>query len=299
MRWKSVCPQFDQQLKLHVTGCPNSCGQHWIADIGLEGKKIKHEGELDGRLLLLPRRRSRPARRRRPARRLSLPRHRWFPTPSSACCATISRHASRRKICAPGSAATPTRNCAPSSPEKSWPPSNAICPPAAYRTDVRPIEECKAMSMLPIFLKLEGRRCLLVGAGNVALEKIGSLLKTGLRLRVVAPQARPEIRQLAVEGKLEWIERPFEPADLDGNYLVIAATDAPASQRPVYREAVRAQHPCQQRRRHSQLRFLLRLRRQPRQPADRHLHRRRKPRPGPAPPPRNRRAAPRRSRPLA
>jgi sulfite reductase (ferredoxin) len=34
-------PSFDQQLKLHVTGCPNSCGQHWISDIGLEGKKIK------------------------------------------------------------------------------------------------------------------------------------------------------------------------------------------------------------------------------------------------------------------
>ena len=39
-------PQFDQQLRLHVTGCPNSCGQHWIADIGIEGKKIKHEGQL-------------------------------------------------------------------------------------------------------------------------------------------------------------------------------------------------------------------------------------------------------------
>ena len=39
-------PQFDQQLKLHVTGCPNGCGQHWVADIGLEGKKIKHEGQL-------------------------------------------------------------------------------------------------------------------------------------------------------------------------------------------------------------------------------------------------------------
>ena len=39
-------PQFDQQLKLHVTGCPNGCGQHWIADVGLEGKKIKHEGKL-------------------------------------------------------------------------------------------------------------------------------------------------------------------------------------------------------------------------------------------------------------
>jgi sulfite reductase (ferredoxin) len=39
-------PQFDQQLKLNVTGCPNGCGQHWIADIGLEGKKIKHEGKM-------------------------------------------------------------------------------------------------------------------------------------------------------------------------------------------------------------------------------------------------------------
>ena len=39
-------PQFDQQLKLNITGCPNSCGQYWIADIGIEGKKIKHQGKL-------------------------------------------------------------------------------------------------------------------------------------------------------------------------------------------------------------------------------------------------------------
>ncbi|HEX4165692.1 MAG TPA: nitrite/sulfite reductase [Bryobacteraceae bacterium] len=39
-------PGFDQQLKLHVTGCPNSCGQHWIADVGIEGKRIKQDGEL-------------------------------------------------------------------------------------------------------------------------------------------------------------------------------------------------------------------------------------------------------------
>jgi len=39
-------PGFDQQIKLHVTGCTNSCGQHWIADIGLEGKKIKKNGQL-------------------------------------------------------------------------------------------------------------------------------------------------------------------------------------------------------------------------------------------------------------
>jgi sulfite reductase (ferredoxin) len=39
-------PGFDQQIRLHVTGCTNSCGQHWIADIGLEGKKIKQDGQM-------------------------------------------------------------------------------------------------------------------------------------------------------------------------------------------------------------------------------------------------------------
>jgi sulfite reductase (ferredoxin) len=41
-------PEFDQDLKLHVTGCPNSCGQHWIADIGIEGKKMKVDGQMVG-----------------------------------------------------------------------------------------------------------------------------------------------------------------------------------------------------------------------------------------------------------
>jgi uroporphyrin-III C-methyltransferase/precorrin-2 dehydrogenase/sirohydrochlorin ferrochelatase len=94
------------------------------------------------------------------------------------------------------------------------------------------------MSLLPIFLKLDGRRCLLVGAGTVALDKIGSLLKTGLRLSVVAPQALPEIRQLASEGNLEWIQRPFGPSDLDGNFLVVTATDSHEVNAEVYRGAV-------------------------------------------------------------
>ena len=38
-------PGFEQHLKLHITGCPNSCGQHWISDIGIEGKKIKVDGQ--------------------------------------------------------------------------------------------------------------------------------------------------------------------------------------------------------------------------------------------------------------
>ncbi len=94
------------------------------------------------------------------------------------------------------------------------------------------------MTLLPIFLKLEGRPALLVGAGTVALEKIGTLLKTGVKLCVVAPQARQEIRKLAADGKLEWVEREFQPSDLDGNFIVIAATDVPEVNATVYREAV-------------------------------------------------------------
>ena len=94
------------------------------------------------------------------------------------------------------------------------------------------------MSMLPIFLKLDGRRCLLVGAGNVALEKVGTLLNTGLQIRVVAPDARPEIAELAREAKLEWIQRAFEPSDLEGNTLVIAATNVPEVNAAVYHSAV-------------------------------------------------------------
>jgi uroporphyrin-III C-methyltransferase / precorrin-2 dehydrogenase / sirohydrochlorin ferrochelatase len=100
------------------------------------------------------------------------------------------------------------------------------------------------MSLLPIFLNLEGRRGLLVGAGTVALEKIGSLLKTGVRLRVVAQKARVEILELAAEGKLDLVLRAFEPADLDGNFIVIAATDVPEVNAAVYREAVLRGIPC-------------------------------------------------------
>jgi uroporphyrin-III C-methyltransferase/precorrin-2 dehydrogenase/sirohydrochlorin ferrochelatase len=100
------------------------------------------------------------------------------------------------------------------------------------------------MSLLPIFLKLAGRDCLLVGGGNVALDKIGSLLGTGLRLRVIAPGARPEIRQMAIDGKLEWIERRFEASDLEGNFLVIAATNAPDVDAAVYAGCVARNIPC-------------------------------------------------------
>jgi len=82
--------------------------------------------------------------------------------------------------------------------------------------------------MLPIFLKLEGRPCLVVGAGTIAAPKIESLLRAGGRVTVVAPHANVEIQQHALQGNLRWHPREFTESDLDGAFLVIAGTDVQA-----------------------------------------------------------------------
>lgn len=100
------------------------------------------------------------------------------------------------------------------------------------------------MSLLPIFVRLAGRPCLLVGAGDVALQKIPSLLAAEARLRVIAPRVRPEIATLAREGRLEVAGREFSDSDLDEIFLVIAATDDPAVNAAVYRGAVERNILC-------------------------------------------------------
>jgi uroporphyrin-III C-methyltransferase/precorrin-2 dehydrogenase/sirohydrochlorin ferrochelatase len=79
------------------------------------------------------------------------------------------------------------------------------------------------MSLFPIFVKLEGRPVLLVGAGPVGESKIGGLLSSGAVVTVVAPTATPAIQQLAEDGKIFWHQREFDPRDLDGVTLAIAA----------------------------------------------------------------------------
>ncbi|MBI3667226.1 MAG: bifunctional precorrin-2 dehydrogenase/sirohydrochlorin ferrochelatase [Acidobacteria bacterium] len=93
------------------------------------------------------------------------------------------------------------------------------------------------MDLFPMFLKLEGRRCLLVGAGAVAEVKLGSLLAAGADVLVVAPRATDQIRAALLEGKFRWKQRPFAPSDLDGMFLVVAAADSPQVHEVVYYEA--------------------------------------------------------------
>ena len=74
-------------------------------------------------------------------------------------------------------------------------------------------------------LRLTGRRCLVVGGGDIGLEKVEGLLACGATVTLVAPEAHPELVQLSLEGTIEWRRRPYEPSDLDGCLIAIAATD--------------------------------------------------------------------------
>ncbi len=92
-------------------------------------------------------------------------------------------------------------------------------------------------SLFPMFLKLEGRSCLVTGAGSVGEQKIRSLLDCGAQVRVVAPSASAAVREWANRGALTWLERPFEVSDLDGVFLVVAATSSVEVNHAIYREA--------------------------------------------------------------
>lgn len=91
--------------------------------------------------------------------------------------------------------------------------------------------------MFPIFLKVEGRRCLVVGAGSVAEGKIRGLLQAGASVEVVAPWAARQIQEWFGQGVLNWKPRAFEASDLDEVSLVIAATPSRHVNTQVFQEA--------------------------------------------------------------
>ena len=94
-------------------------------------------------------------------------------------------------------------------------------------------------SLFPMFLKLEGRRCLVVGAGNVGEPKIAGLLETGARVHVVALDASPAVREWARAGRLELELRAYSGKDLEGAFLAVVATNSRSLNQRVYDEAQR------------------------------------------------------------
>ncbi len=93
--------------------------------------------------------------------------------------------------------------------------------------------------LFPMFMKLEGRRCLVVGAGKVGEPKIGGLLDTGARVHVVALEASEAVHGWANTGRVVLELRPFTAEDLDGTFLAVVATASRSLNASIYEEAQR------------------------------------------------------------
>ena len=88
-------------------------------------------------------------------------------------------------------------------------------------------------------LRLSGRRCVVVGGGDVGLEKVEGLLACDGRVTLVAPEAHPDLVELALEGSITWERREYQPDDLEGAFIAIAATDDTDVNIRVYEDAER------------------------------------------------------------
>ncbi len=92
-------------------------------------------------------------------------------------------------------------------------------------------------SLFPMFMKLTGRQCLVVGAGRVGEPKIGGLIDTGARIHVVAIEASEQVQEWARAGKIELEMRSFADRDLDGKFLAVVATASEQLNKLIFREA--------------------------------------------------------------
>ncbi len=88
-------------------------------------------------------------------------------------------------------------------------------------------------------LRLEGRNCLVVGGGEIGLEKVEGVLACNGDVTLVAPEANSELQALAAEGSITWEQRPYESADLEGKFMAIAATNDTDVNISVYDDAER------------------------------------------------------------
>ncbi|AJE04463.1 precorrin-2 dehydrogenase/sirohydrochlorin ferrochelatase family protein [Geobacter pickeringii] len=93
------------------------------------------------------------------------------------------------------------------------------------------------MNFFPVNLNIRGRTATIVGGGGVACRKCHALLEGGARITIIAPRLDPSLGELRDQGLLTHIQRPYEPGDLAGAFLVFAATDSAAVNRTVAEEA--------------------------------------------------------------
>ena len=89
----------------------------------------------------------------------------------------------------------------------------------------------------PVYLNLKGRRCVVFGGGAVAEDKILKLQTSGAIISVISPDVTPVIQSLSEQGKLDWQPRKYQPGDLAGAFMAIAATNNRDVNRCIFEEA--------------------------------------------------------------
>src|SRR4051794_21073363 len=99
-------------------------------------------------------------------------------------------------------------------------------------------------AVYPVGLRLQGRRVVVVGGGQVAHRRVAGLLDAGARVTVVSPEVTPALEAVVTPGSLRWVRRRYEPGDLDGAWYAVAATDDSAVNAAVGEEAERLRIFC-------------------------------------------------------
>jgi len=122
-------------------------------------------------------------------------------------------------------------------PAQAYRGKPCICQHRLELCDQRCVADMMSTTFYVACLRLTGRRCLVIGAGSVGLEKIEGLLAADARVHVIAPEACAEVAELAASGDVEWTQRHFQAGDLEGHFLAIAATSDTETNIRVFDEA--------------------------------------------------------------
>ena len=122
-------------------------------------------------------------------------------------------------------------------PAQSYAGKECVC---QYRRSICDQSCVRGMLETPFYiacLRLSGRKCLVVGGGEIGLEKVEGLLACDGRVVLIAPDAEPALQKLAEEGSIEWIRKRYERGDLENTFMAIAATNDTDVNIAVYNDA--------------------------------------------------------------
>jgi len=99
-------------------------------------------------------------------------------------------------------------------------------------------------TLYPVFLKLDNKRCAVIGGGKTATRKVKALLQAKAKVTVISPKFTKELKELAENGAIEVIKRRYEEGDLDKYFLIFGATNSEEINKTVIKEAKKKNILC-------------------------------------------------------